>query len=544
MWAPPEPTSQYGTQPLMNSAAVPKGQPQRRPWRVLVALLVLTTSVGALGMSGAAPAASEHQITVSAAPSRLPADRLHHSVVIGDVFVVAVGPERTVRTEFFLDDEDMGQVPHRIERFAPFDLGGTARDGAASPFDTDGLTDGIHTLTVRYTSDDGTRAVRTARFAVRNGPRIDVAVADDTRREPIDWRPLSGTAIVSVASLPALGHVEVDLWLDDPEMRGAALARAEGGAHSAGQGHAYRLDTTALDDGAHTLTAKVGTGVGNSDVVTSTFYTENWNGMPPAEPAGPTPAPASPAPPLTFPTAETTGVPRGVELRHSGSLTIEEDGAVIDGLAVTGTIKVKADNVVIRRSLIKNDGLYAIRVFPGAHNLLVEDVEIDGRSRGSAIVCCSNYTLRRVDLHNMYEGPRLNGDVTVEDSYIHHLQRCKGCHIDVLQSTAGSRITVRRNNLQAYNPDTRDPVNASYMFGETQGRLRHAVVEGNLMNGGNYTVNGGGGGTTGAQVVFRHNRFGRDFRYGPCANLGPNVTWDATNVWHDTGRSLDCGRPR
>jgi hypothetical protein len=56
--------------------------------------------------------------------------------------------------------------------------------------------------------------------------------------------------------------------------------------------------------------------------------------------------------------------------------------------------------------------------------------------------------------------------------------------------------------------------------------VRNCVVEDNLMNGGNYTINGGGGGTEGAECAFRGNAFEEDYRYGVQAHLGPNVTWD------------------
>jgi hypothetical protein len=56
--------------------------------------------------------------------------------------------------------------------------------------------------------------------------------------------------------------------------------------------------------------------------------------------------------------------------------------------------------------------------------------------------------------------------------------------------------------------------------------------------GGNYTVNGGGGKTTGAQCTFSNNKFQRDFRYGPAGNLHSGVKWAANNVWFDTGASI------
>jgi len=231
-----------------------------------------------------------------------------------------------------------------------------------------------------------------------------------------------------------------------------------------------------------------------------------------------------------FPDETTTGVPAGTVLTQSGSLTITKAGTVVDGLEITGTVVVTADNVTIKNTRIKNTGSIPVRV-KGAKNLVIEDTEIDGQGKGIPAVAYNNYTLRRVNIHDVGEGPRIAGsDVTIEDSYLHHMVQVKKNHTDVIQAVGGSNIVIRGNNLQAYNPDTGIKGNAAFMFGEDDKPLRDCLVEGNLMNGGNYTVNGGGTSTTGAQCTFRDNRFGHDFRYGTHANLGPDVTWDSTNT--------------
>ena len=242
-----------------------------------------------------------------------------------------------------------------------------------------------------------------------------------------------------------------------------------------------------------------------------------------------------------FPDETSTGVPEGTELDDTGSLMITEDGAVVEDMDIDGTVTVAADDVTIRRSVIHGEGRYGIEVESGYSGLLVEDVEIDGSDIESAAVCCSNYTLRRVDIHDVTEGPRANSNVTIEDSYVHDMRRCsdrtfeEGCHIDAIQSTDGSDIVIRGNNLQAYNPDTGITMNAAFMFGEDLGDLNDVLFEGNLVNGGNYTINGGGSGTTGADVDILGNYFGRDYRHAPAGNLGPDVVFDDSNVYLDTG---------
>ena len=230
-------------------------------------------------------------------------------------------------------------------------------------------------------------------------------------------------------------------------------------------------------------------------------------------------------------------MPAGTALRPSGSLTITEHGAVIDGLDITGTVTVRADDVTIRNTRIRNTG--AIPVRNHGSNLVIEDTEIDGQGMGNPAVAYNKYTLRRVNIHDVAEGPRIaGGNVVIEDSYIHHLVQVGDNHTDAIQIVSGKEnIVIRGNNIQAYNPATQRFGNAALQFGEEDGIVRGCVVEGNLMNGGNLTVNGGGGGTTGAACSFADNEFQRDFRYGVKGNLGPNTSW-RNNRWHDTKEAV------
>lgn len=259
---------------------------------------------------------------------------------------------------------------------------------------------------------------------------------------------------------------------------------------------------------------------------------------PPPEPAAgsvPTPSPTPTVAPLVFPDAESTGPPAGVELRPSESLTITEDGTVVDGLEITGTVTVEADDVVIRNSVIRNTGAFAIRL-SGGRNLLVEDTEIDGQGRGHAAVAFGGYTLRRVHIHDVTEGPRIaGGKVTIEDSLIHRLVQKGDNHTDAVQIVGGRDIVIRGNTIRVDDPAQGTYGNAAVQFGEEEGEVSDCLVEGNLLSGGNYTVNGGGGGTDGAACVFRENHIVDTARYGVVANLGPDASWDSSNVWHTTG---------
>ncbi|MGW0431293.1 hypothetical protein ACWDV4_01895 [Micromonospora sp. NPDC003197] len=243
--------------------------------------------------------------------------------------------------------------------------------------------------------------------------------------------------------------------------------------------------------------------------------------------------------PEGFPGPDNTGVPEGTTLRPSGSLTISKDGQVVSGLNISGCIVVTAKNVVIRKSRITCSSQYSIKT-TGAKNLLVEDVEINGMGRNSAAVCCSDYTLRRLNISNVIDGPRLADNTVVEDSWIHHLTRVSGSHNDTLQTTGATNIVVRGNSLESYNPVTKDPLNACLMIGSTTGPLvSNLVFEQNYCNGGNYSI-GIRADLQASNIKIRSNVYGRDCRFGIVARpKHPGINWEtATNLWADSRKPV------
>ncbi|WP_165699998.1 right-handed parallel beta-helix repeat-containing protein [Ornithinimicrobium ciconiae] len=215
---------------------------------------------------------------------------------------------------------------------------------------------------------------------------------------------------------------------------------------------------------------------------------------------------------------------------------------MIDGLHVKGQITIDADDVTIRNTLVQTDtSLYPIRVLGGTSGALIEDVEVDNLGgTGLGIFFSGSGTVRRADIHSAEDGIRIQSDdVTIEDSYIHDLHRQSGGHHDAIQIRSGDNITIRGNNLQAYVVPADDPMNAALQIGSLLGddTISDLVVTGNLMNGGNYTINGGGRGEVDS-AHYANNRFGRNYRFSVTGNLH-NSVWEDTNVWHDTGEPVD-----
>lgn len=258
------------------------------------------------------------------------------------------------------------------------------------------------------------------------------------------------------------------------------------------------------------------------------------------EPPPPVPSP-SPSieerePPMD---ATTTGVPAEVDLIPSEGIRVTEPGTVIDGLLVRGEIVVSANDVTIRNTLVESDTrLYPIHITEGVTGTMIDHVEVDNQgSTGKGIhFSGGSGTVRYSNIHSAEDGIRIQANnVTIEFSYIHDLARTETSHNDAIQIRSGDNITIRGNNLQAFNPTSNDPMNAAIQIGSLVGddQISNLLVVDNLMNGGNVTVNGGGRGEI-ESAVFRDNRFGRDFRYGVHGNL-ENSSWDTSNVWDDTG---------
>jgi len=244
-----------------------------------------------------------------------------------------------------------------------------------------------------------------------------------------------------------------------------------------------------------------------------------------------------PGRPTDFPDASTTGVPEDITLTPSGSYTIDTAGAVVEGLHVEGTLTIAADRVTVRDTLVQGGGeLYPIRVVKGTSGGLIENVEVDNLGNaGIGILIEGGVTIRNANVHSGKLGVQIMADdVSIENSYIHGLERISGGHHDTIQVRSGDDVLICGNNLQPYVPETDDPMNAAIQIGSLAGQdpITNLRVIGNLMNGGNYTVNGGGRGEV-ESARYADNYFGRDFRYGPATNL-ENSDWADSNVWLDT----------
>ncbi|GAB7190139.1 hypothetical protein NUM3379_08450 [Kineococcus sp. NUM-3379] len=242
-----------------------------------------------------------------------------------------------------------------------------------------------------------------------------------------------------------------------------------------------------------------------------------------------------------FPGPATTGVRPDARLTPSGDLTVTRAGAVVENLDVRGCVKIDAPDVTIRNTRIactKKGQALAVQLTDKARNVVIEDSEIDGGGGAVVAIGWGGYTLRRVNVHDTVDGPRLGNDVLIEDSWIHDMVRRDNYHSDASQSTSGQNIVVRRNHLDP-SGGRGDFLNAAVQLGSETGQklLRNALFEGNFFNGGTFSVNVRCD-INAENVVFRNNTFGDKSKFGSVLAPVSKIRFEGNTVgW--TGRPAD-----
>lgn len=230
--------------------------------------------------------------------------------------------------------------------------------------------------------------------------------------------------------------------------------------------------------------------------------------------------------------AQNTGFLEGTQLKKSESIRVTKDGKTIEGVDVTGTIRVAANDVTIRNSRVRVRSTAGIYLESGFRGLRIEDVTIDGR--GSAVTCAGIapqwYTAVRVNVFGCGDGLKMGEQTTLQDSYVHDLGYRAGSHNDGVQIGSGHNIEIVNSTIVNALSQT-SAVLAKADFGD----ISNLLIEGNYLDGGAYTLyarSTSRGQTTG--VVIRNNVFGPHRSFGLLSEDNP-VVWQ--------GNKRSNGRP-
>jgi hypothetical protein len=228
-------------------------------------------------------------------------------------------------------------------------------------------------------------------------------------------------------------------------------------------------------------------------------------------------------------------------------LYVRTSGAVLDALNIPMCVKVMANNVTIKRSLISCASYYTVNVSdPPTYytGLTLTDVELDGQNSltvpGIAVMASANATYTRINVHGFgSSGPRLATGTTLQDSWIHGFVCAPGEHsAGVSANDGGTGIKVLRNNIDistGVNGCASNSIGFYHDFGTYDG----VQIIGNRVSGGAYCIYTAQ--SLGSKNVrVEDNVFGREYyprcgQYGPVAQVqaGTNGNTYSGNTWSD-----------
>ena len=304
----------------------------------------------------------------------------------------------------------------------------------------------------------------------------------------------------------------------------------------------FTIPVTSKTDGTITIASSVANVTVDVTVVGFTKKTGSTPTPPPAPTPTPTPPPAptptpppAPTPPTSgAPTATNTGVPAGTVLKVvNGDIKVTKAGTVLDALDVRGLIKIQADNVTIKNSIVRgrtmNGSGALINNLDGFKNLVITDTELfpSVASPDSNGIFGYNFTATRLNIHNVIDGIHITGsNVLIQKSWIHdHMHYLKDknhggmpSHDDSIQVQSGNNITVTGNRLT-------DSHSAAVQITQDRGRVSNFVYTNNFANNGACTVNiaeKSYGPLLG--TVIKDNKFGRDTKVANCAVIAKTTT--------------------
>jgi hypothetical protein len=183
---------------------------------------------------------------------------------------------------------------------------------------------------------------------------------------------------------------------------------------------------------------------------------------PPSSPPPSSPPPSSSGSCPAWPSFPTSGATAsgctgfrhtGVTLTaYTGPSSITTAGTVIDGKDITTCLTINAPNVTITRSYVHcGNGIVV-----NSKGFLIEDSELNGNgATGCDWLLGSNQSTsslvaRRIYAHDCADGFRVNGDFTLEDSYLGGLRNNAGDHNDGMQGYGpGGNVHITHDYLDS-----------------------------------------------------------------------------------------------
>jgi hypothetical protein len=188
------------------------------------------------------------------------------------IFLTPLFPDGDIdQVDFFLDGSFV-----KTELWAPYDLMGTYTGGKPAPFDTRKLDDGSHSVRAEIVFPSGVQSVTSTFTTLNNNFSLSVSFsADRSGTIPLAGATLSGKAYIFLTPLFPDGDIDqVDFFLDGSFVKTELRAPYDlKGTYDGGKPAPF--DTRKLDNGSHSVRAKIVFASGEVEAVASRFSVSN-----------------------------------------------------------------------------------------------------------------------------------------------------------------------------------------------------------------------------------------------------------------------------
>lgn len=198
-----------------------------------------------------------------------------------------------------------------------------------------------------------------------------------------------------------------------------------------------------------------------------------------------------------------TGIPAGVTLSNSGSITLSTPGQVVENKNINGTVSITAKGCKLRNCRITS-GAYTIITARQDSTTEIDHCEIVGNGSGQngfdgtgwvhhcRIIKCENPINIAGD------------DALIEWNDIHDMKGVSTSHIDGIQADGDiDGLIIRNNRLDNKNDDT-----SAVMLDNYWGAIKNVTVENNFLGGGSFPAYLDGqfnGSSNATNIIYRNN---------------------------------------
>ncbi|MEV7521442.1 hypothetical protein [Streptomyces sp. NPDC091371] len=257
-----------------------------------------------------------------------------------------------------------------------------------------------------------------------------------------------------------------------------------------------------------------------------------------------------------FPDASTTGPRIPLTPHKTGYMAVRENGLVIRGWDITGSLDIYANDVTVIDSKITSDNWWGINLRPGFSGLRVLHSTITavpgkGPDNGGVDYAVSNMGGSSIEVGwcdvSVFGDALAMGQGNLHDNYVHDLAPFVNLggewqHTNAVISGGGNtgELIIRHNTLLNATSLTQGASGSIGLFADT-GVVRNVTVDDNWIAGGAYALYGGSTGATGIKVT--DNVFSTQY-HPHSGGYGVVAHWNhggAGNVWRNN--RMSDGRP-